>query len=195
MPFNYALIFDNSVWYPSNVSGSSAWTPVFNWGWAAQTPVVTGELTYSSSSTKCYDQPPGFYWAQRYTNFVYHDPFGTAHQFNLSYTSCATDPGPKAVTAQDGSGLTFDGSDTITTAKGQKFNPPINTGAGGSTTLVTDNNGNQISAGASSFTDTLGMNVLSVSGSGTPSSPVTLTYTDSSGTARSVTINYTAAYR
>jgi hypothetical protein len=166
MPFNYTLTFDNSVWYPSNVSGSSAWTPVFNWGWAAQTPVVTGELTYSSSSTKCYDQPPGFYWGTRYTHFVYYDPFGTVHQFNLTYTTCATDAGPHPVTAQDASGLTFDGYSKITTPKGQVFAPPINTGV--ATATVTDNNGNQISAGASGFTDTLGMTALSVAGSGTP---------------------------
>jgi RHS repeat-associated protein len=186
MPFTYVLRVDTSVWYPVGISGSQAWTPVFNWGWRAQTEVVTGELTYRVSNTKCFDDPAGWYWGLHYTGFAYHDPFGTVHGFTLSYTSCATDPGPHPTTANDGSGLVFDGFSTIGTPTGQRLTPPVNTGSGSGT--ATDHNGNQISAGSSSFTDTLGMTVLSVSG-GAPN-PVNLTYTDSSGTPRSVTVNY-----
>jgi RHS repeat-associated protein len=60
---------------------------------------------------------------------------------------------------------------------------------------VTDTNGNSVvfntSSGTTTFTDTLGMTALTVSGSGTPSSPVEYTYPWWSGDV-SVQVNYVA---
>jgi RHS repeat-associated protein len=55
----------------------------------------------------------------------------------------------------------------------------------------TDRNGNQISQTGGVFTDTLGQTALTVTGSGTPSSPTILSYTTPSGTA-SFTMSYVA---
>ena len=55
---------------------------------------------------------------------------------------------------------------------------------------TTDSNGNFISYDlAGHFTDTLGINVLTISG--TAPNPVSYTYTDTTGVARSVVVNYT----
>src|SRR5437588_11215956 len=32
-PFTYDLTYDSSVWTPVTASGTTQWTPVFNWGW------------------------------------------------------------------------------------------------------------------------------------------------------------------
>jgi hypothetical protein len=42
LPFSYNLSYDSSVWYPVGSVGNQSWTPVFNWGWMAQTAVHTG---------------------------------------------------------------------------------------------------------------------------------------------------------
>ena len=65
------------------------------------------------------------------------------------------------------------------------------TGNGGSAT-ATDRNGNQISVTGGVFTDTLGTTALTVSGSGSPSSPVTFAYTAPSGANAAYTMKYTS---
>ncbi len=77
----------------------------------------------------------------------------------------------------------------VTATNGTVTLPPINATSGSAT--YTDRNGNQIGVNASGvFTDTLGTTALTVSGSGTPSSPVKFTYTPPSGTAVYYQVNY-----
>jgi RHS repeat-associated protein len=97
-----------------------------------------------------------------------------------------------SVTA-DGSGYAIAGTGgvvTITDVGGNVGHPPVYVGTGSAS--YTDHNGNKISINSTgTFTDTLGTNVLTVAGSGTPSSPKTLTYTSPSGAA-SYTVKYSA---
>jgi hypothetical protein len=82
--------------------------------------------------------------------------------------------------------------DTVTSlhaSTGALINP--STGA----TNITDRNGNEItstnSSGTTTYYDTLNTPVLTVAGSGTPSSPITFTYALPSGGTAKVTMNYT----
>lgn len=43
MPFNYALRFDNSVWFPSGGS----WVPVASWGWHGPSDAFSGRVHVS----------------------------------------------------------------------------------------------------------------------------------------------------
>jgi RHS repeat-associated protein len=75
---------------------------------------------------------------------------------------------------------------------GKWINAPIN--YGGNTAAVIDRNGNQINANSSGqFYDTLSSTapVLAVAGSGTPSSPITFTYTAPNGQPAAYHMNYT----
>jgi hypothetical protein len=78
MPFSYNLSYDSSVWYPVGSVGSQNWTPVFNWGWMAQTAVHTGYVSYQTKQENCDTQGVN-YWI--YSGFVYTDPWGTSHGF------------------------------------------------------------------------------------------------------------------
>ena len=67
--------------------------------------------------------------------------------------------------------------------------PPLNTQVGAAT--FTDSNGNEIGVGATgTFTDTLGTTALTVSGTGTPTSPVKFGYHNPSSNVVYVTANY-----
>jgi RHS repeat-associated protein len=81
---------------------------------------------------------------------------------------------------------------TIYSRDGKTINAPESLGIGSG--IFTDRNGNQITADSSgNFYDTLSSTtpVLTVSGSGTPSSAMKFTYTAPSGAHASYTLNYT----
>jgi RHS repeat-associated protein len=188
MSFSYALGYDSSIW--SMTTGS--WQPAQNWGWLAQTVVPTGYVTYSTVSVNCDWPLPKRGSYNTYSGWVYHDPFGVSHSFNgyLEYdpTGCDSTVTSFSSTATDGSGLTLyvagtrgipNGKQTITTRNGVTTTAPVGNSAVGST--ITDTNGNQISVSAAGvFTDTTGVNVLTVAGEAP--GPVTLTYPTTTGT-------------
>jgi hypothetical protein len=181
-PFTYNLSYDTSVWSPVSSSGSNAWTPVYNWGWAGQTAVSTGYTSSTSASSICY------YTVNRIkyvggvhtwvTNFVYHDPWGVPHPFSGTENiwtgtgdggcTLGTDNGFTSTTT-DGSGYTLNvpnpssgGGITITTRNGTVVTPPVGSGTGAAS--FTDRNGNEITVNSSgAFTDTLGTTALTVS--------------------------------
>jgi RHS repeat-associated protein len=190
MPFTYTLSFDSSVWSPVTVSGVKSWQPAANWNWRGVTEVATGYVSYSQKTLRC---PVGnrFVSVPYRFNYQYHDQFGVVHSFANTFGACAGDIADNITTSTDTSGLTLDTTTAvapiITTRDGATFQPPQNGGTGSGTR--TDRNGNQIStATGNSFTDTLGMTALTVSG-GAPN-PQIFTYTTTTGTAASVTINY-----
>jgi hypothetical protein len=49
--FTYDLSYDSAIWYPVGSSGSQTWTPVYNWGWRAQTETSSGYVSYHETST------------------------------------------------------------------------------------------------------------------------------------------------
>ena len=193
LPFTYTLTYDSSVWSPSG----AAWAPVNAWGWNAVTAVaLTGSVSYHASPQVCLGQP-----FTVYAGWAYNDPFGVSHYFSGDVLStgglpngCPTGPLTLSnVVASDGSGyvigtITGPGGSGpsysgLTAANGSQINAPLQsqTTAGS----LTDRNGNIISAGSGStpaFTDTLGDTALTVSGSGTPSSPTLLSYPNPNAT-------------
>ncbi|MHB8753412.1 MAG: RHS repeat domain-containing protein [Candidatus Acidiferrales bacterium] len=207
-PFTYDLSFDNSVWYPSSSSGTNTWAPVQNWGWLGQTAMATGYVSYVDSfGGQCSGINGGrAYDRGELSYFFYYDSYGTAHHFNgiIQYVgNQCLDPhgGSLNTTAIDGSGynlqMTVDENGNITSYNvysrtGTGLNPPLEEGLG--TASFTDRNGNEITYdGSGHFYDTLSSTapVLTVSGSGTPTSPTTFTYAAPSGAAF-YTVKYTS---
>src|SRR5436309_6010879 len=202
MPFSYVLSYDSSVWFPLGVSGNQNWQPVANFGWRGQTEITTGYLTYKTLTVRCPGTPinSGLF---KYTwfAFVYHDSFGTSHGFigsAIDDVDCGGSLTDENATTTDGSGwrLLFsitNGVASLTSPTGQVINPvPQITTTG--TAKATDSNGNQITvSGSGVFTDTLGTTAVTVSGTGTPASPLSFAYskpTDSSSTV-AVVAHYT----
>ncbi len=195
MSFSYTLNYDSSIWYPIGAS----WQPVStgsqpsNWGWSGRSEAITGYISYSQTSIKCFDDPnnPGQWeWAPRYTNWQYHDAAGTSHAFAIAYTVCNTDNNPHSAFAADGSAYFLNtDNDSVTLPSGVVIQPPVNDPGGAGT--ITDTNGNTLSGSATTFTDTLdagGTHVLAVAG--TPN-PTTYTYPGPSGSI-STTVGYSS---
>jgi RHS repeat-associated protein len=145
---------------------------------------------------------------------VYHDAWGGIHPFpGTQYIQsgsgsglpvvCTGNSGAIGPLATDGSGYQFDSlpltysgifitgistTGTISNKSNTSFTVPTNMASG--TASATDSNGNEITENSSGqFTDTTGNVVLTVAG--TAPSPETFTYTDTTGTARTVTVSYT----
>ena len=197
-PFTYTLSVDNSVWYPTGASGSQTWQPVGGWGWRDVTEAITGYVSFSKSITSilCGAKPNLMHGTDEVTsNWVYHDRLGGLHPFvgstEIVTGQCGTSTTSFTNLAADGSGYTLNvvgTQTTLITREGFQAKPPVGSSHGAATT--TDLNGNQITASNTNVvTDTLGMTALTITG-GSPN-PLVYSYTDSSNTARSVTVNYT----
>jgi len=209
--FAYDLTYDSSAWYPLTSNGTTTWQPVQNWGWSAQTQGTTGFLAYSATDScngSC---------TITWTDYVYFDAFGTSHQFAGTINGqasggqggCSTSGGGNFTSlAADGSGYTlyvsitagvctFTTVYTLTTSSGVVTYPPSGASQYPSTypIQVTDRNGNQITTDSSGhFYDTLSSTtpVLTISGSGTVSSPTVFTYTPPNTTSSSCASTNTA---
>lgn len=163
MPFNYTLSFDSLVWYPS----ANAWTPVANWGWGGPTDSLTGRLSVFAITNHCFDDSGNRVNYKMWTFIQFRDGHGVVHPIlgadSQQGTACSdaiTDVG----VAIDGSGYTVvpnagAGTATVIAPSGQIISN-VPTGVGFGSATVSDSNGNQITANGGTFTDTLGMNVL-----------------------------------
>src|SRR5579862_4692836 len=196
--FTYDLSYDTSVWYPSG-SGTGSWQPVLNWGWRGQTEIATGYLSrFFTILRTCRDRNGNIIGQQyEYSNWTYHDPFGTPHRFRdisiLVSGQCGTGENFNDIT--DGYTLTtINGANyTLHDKLGKLLTVPVSTISGPGDAV--DRNGNIISADSNGhFTDTLGTVAVTVAGSGTPSSPMTFTYnapgSQGTGTPVAVTVSY-----
>ena len=218
LPFTYDLGYDSSVWYPLTSGSATSWQPALNWGWVGQTEGATGTLNNSYIyfciqyyGTECYSV---------WYNYVYIDPFGSPHPIALAAvspgnTACngQTMTIPGTCISTDASGYAIyltNTSISILQASGAQrcaqnsrerghcgtlsnavILPPQNTNTG--TAGETDSNGNEITVNSSGqFYDTLSSTtpVLTIAGSGTPSSPTTLTY-PAPGASAVYKMNYT----
>lgn len=201
LPFYYDLSYDGLVWTPALVSGSTVWTLAPSAGWRGVTEIATGYVSYNESVThgRIQENPGGptqICYNYNYSGFVYHDQFGVAHSFPIflqNQDQCQGDSvSSGSGTAIDGSGYTMNVTNytnvQMVGKDGHSFTPPRNSGAGAASAV--DLNGNEVSVSASGvFTDTLGLSALTVTTSG--SSP-SFTYKDTTGTSRTVTLNYSA---
>jgi len=197
MPFNYALSYDSSVWYPVGSSGNQSWSAVSNWGWQGQGAAALGSVSYSTGVIYCYiyDHGQKLLDGERdtYSNWIYVDRIGTAHKFAVTtwvtdgtITPCTGGSPNATAQASDGSGytlqLTYGNSATITSPDGTLISCPT------SCSSATDRNGNQITFSSGSFTDTLNTTALTITG--TAPNPVTMSYTPPAGGSAPVKIAY-----
>jgi hypothetical protein len=193
--FTYTLVYNGLIWYPVGASGSQTWTNVQNWGWQAQTEVLTGYVSRKEVPGECLN---GGHFPRLITSgAVYHDAFGGSHAFSGTIIDSSGDcPGDLDTLSnswsQDGLYKYGNGSYVIADKGGHIINAPVTTNPSPLpyvTTSSIDTNGNTISVDSSGhFTDTLGTTVLSVTG--TAPSPVTLTYKDLNHNPQSATISY-----
>src|SRR6266850_415400 len=121
--FAYDIGYDSSVWVGVTSGSTTSWLPVNGtWGWqglaAAGASYIAYSMTYLPGT--CYNGGPTSYQEWSYSNFVYHDPFGVAHNFNYGTLVYFQSPGgsncppngpqppttPWTATASDGSGYT-----------------------------------------------------------------------------------------
>lgn len=170
--FNYSLVYDSLIWSPLKSNSTTTWQPDITFGLHGQVVgLITGYLTYSSSSQVCGRGTGTFQ-----SNFVYHDPYGQVHGFPYFPPFCGG-KGSGTVAATDGSGYSTNGS-VIYTRYGQTLTVPINPAPGSiGSGSFTDAKGNKITNnGNGNFTDTLGVTALTVGGGASASSPMTLTY-------------------
>ncbi len=218
LPFTYDLGYDSSVWYPLTSGSTTSWQPALNWGWIAQTEGGTGTLNYSSDYF-CI-QYYGYECYTVFFSFVYIDPFGSPHPIPYATVSSGgsgcngqTMTIPGTCVSLDGSGYAlYVTSTTLSILQSASTGrcaqnsrerghcgallsafivPPQNTNTG--TAGETDSNGNEITVNSSGqFYDTLSSStpVLTIAGSGTPSSPTTLTY-PAPGASAVYKMNYT----
>jgi hypothetical protein len=191
IPFSYSLNWDSTIWMISN----GKWAPLANWGWRGTTEAIAGYLSNSQTTSTCQGGSGQFFI---YSNFIYHDSSGTQHTYSgsaIDKTLCPLNPSHTDLhsDAVDDSGyhldFTFNSSSgwtgTVRSVSGTAIVPPVNNAFGSAT--ITNRNGNYISAlnnaGTVTFTDTMGQytdasgqKVLTVSGSGTPTSPMLYKY-------------------
>ncbi|HWW15189.1 MAG TPA: RHS repeat-associated core domain-containing protein [Candidatus Dormibacteraeota bacterium] len=190
--FAYDLSYDSSIWTPVTNSGVTQWQPTTNWGWSGVTGARTGYMIYQTSTTR-----DSFGCVTTYYSYTYHDAYGALHPFPgtaevqnyFLHGSCIGFRFyPLTSTASDGSGYYLSvpsaGQLQLTDRGGRIIAAPLNTTSGAAS--LTDANGNQVTVNSSGqFFDTLSSStaVLTVAGSGTPSSPTTFTYNAPSGSA------------
>jgi RHS repeat-associated protein len=198
--FTYDLVYDSSVWYQDTSTGTVMWKPVANWGWAGQTQVATGYVTYTTT-TQPWCLFAGQYYGQQWNySWAYVDAFGVQHSFpGTTYTQngapahCNPSSNSLTSTAFDGSGWTI----SITSGNAVQYvqsrsatvmQPPVQSSTGPGS--ATDKNGNQITVNSSGqFFDTTSSASAALTVSGT--NPLTFAYTAPSGTAQFKVI-YTA---
>jgi RHS repeat-associated protein len=199
MNFTFDLTYDTSVWYPVTSGSTKTWTPVGNWGWSSISQAVAGYLSFKETTTT---KDNGLCTIYTFTNYAFHDVFGTAHPFigtallenwggvdgqNINCFSSTINS-----TTSDGSGLKLSSNGlvgTVTFPNGTSERAPLS--PNGIATVV-DRNGNELSVtgggGAYTFTDTLGTTALTTSG--TPPASTTFTYTAPSGVPAAYTMSY-----
>jgi len=185
--FDFYLTYDTSMWHPVGVSGSQVWANIANWGWSGSeinlghvghTSWVSGPIACASHKTK----------TTTHYQWFYTDGWNAIHNFGGStqvvVDQCNGNSSTSLVaTTGDGSGykISVTGStvNSLTSADGKSIVD----------SSITDRNGNTITGGGT-YVDTLGVTTLIAAGSGTPTSPVTYTYTAPSGASPFYQVNY-----
>jgi RHS repeat-associated protein len=185
LPFNFSLSFDSSIWRPVSSGSTTSWKPATGFGW---TPSNIGRLTFSTSQGPLCPHTGNMHELQ-FDNFVYFDSSNTPHPMDgtaIDGTQC------DVIVTRNGSGSATDGSgysyNFIVTSDGTHsytVTDPSGTSVS-STGVIQDRNGNQITSLGSSYVDTLGTTVLTISGA-VPN--VSYTFTGPSGPS-TVTLNY-----
>jgi RHS repeat-associated protein len=202
LPFNYAFVYEGLIWSSVSSAGTSVWQSDPNWGFHGQLfGGFTGYISHSRSAIRCSGPiqlggPPPVY-GSLFANYVYHDPYGRKHAFDYTDKECE-DADPVITgdgSTSDGSGFSYGSDGLVHTKAGLVINAPtfLGTQANGS---ITDSNGNVVmNNGNGTFTDTLGVTALTIGGSGSAASPLTLTYPVTLQADSATTATATVSYR
>jgi RHS repeat-associated protein len=208
LPFHYVMDYNSSIWVPTAVGSSKTWQPVnTNWGWTAQSEALTGSVPMSHSWASCFVTNPdsGLRTKVQYPITIYsgyEDPNGTFHSAWImttpGYDLCDSGPVPPVYSgssaANDGSGYLLNvneqASPSVVVQNRSGWSIPS---PGSSTGAVIDTNGNELTTSVNgtttTFTETLGTTVLTVSSPS--SSQTTYSYTAPSGSQVQIAFNYT----
>lgn len=176
--FNYSLTYDTSTWYPVGALGSQTWTPSANWGWSgSETDLgrisdsvrVTGPITCGTHKTKT---TYTYTWSIIDGSNVLHQFPGTSQ---VVINQCTGNSSTTLISSTvDGSGYKINVTGTTLNSLTNSYGLSVWQNGQG----MNDRNGNEITtSGGGGLTDTLGVTALTIAGSGTPSSPMTYTYT------------------
>jgi len=212
MPFSYALGYNSSVWTPHNSSGQQAWTPAGNWGWAGMTAANPSFITNSWQQGYCMDPFGQDFWWDIWTYYNYYDPSGTAHpigstsagltlsNYDQSRADCwiQQPPSSATVTLNDGSGYTVElNLDVLGSGMANVYarsgiwgevwvQGSVNEGG------ITDPNyygqGYTTSSNTTTYSDTLGTALTVTAGS----TSTTYTYTGPNNSQATYTMKYTS---
>lgn len=187
--FNYALAYNNWLWYPifSSTTQSMQWQHVPNWGWDTTTQLSGYYTSQQTQPGTCSAVP----LAIMYANWTYHDTFGTAHVFPWTLWSDSRCGSTSASTlAPDGSGYTMTANTTpsvsasVLSRSGTTITLSVN-----SSTLK-DSNGNENTFNGSAFFDTQSATTPVLSVSGSQSTSLTYSYTNPQPGTSNVAVNY-----
>jgi RHS repeat-associated protein len=194
--FQFVLGLNTSAWYPVP-TGS---TPPMSWQASNSfgqptTATPFGYVTHAQTQTTCSGN--NHVPLTINSRWVYVDPAGTSHPFAISTwsntsTPCSTTS--QTGTASDNSGYKLSATGSNATQLVMPNGTVINFTTGTAMTLI-DRNGNEITTDNSGhYYDTYSSTVpvLTVAGTGTPTSPTTYTYTAPSGASASFTVKYMA---
>jgi RHS repeat-associated protein len=186
--FTYDLFYNGAIYTPGKITGQP-WTPDQNWGWIAETQPLVGFISENSGTTECLIGSRMYPLIRTLQAVVYHDNFGVSHRFTGSqkYNGCTGSNTDTLTGTYSTDGQYYYGLNGLSNKSKAIINAPVQNYSGAGT--YTDANGNKISTdGSGNFTDTTGAVVLKVSGAA-PSAQ-TFAYTDASGTARSLVVDY-----
>ena len=217
LDFVYTLEYDGLIWAPVTSNGIVSWMPDTTWGFRGQLAGgVVGYITYAALQLQCGEpapQQPGHPAPLpptniRFSNYVYHDPLGATHAFKYTRQTACSDGSSPASTSGDGStsdssgySLNLPGNNakrpdySVSTLDGKLIVTPVSTTPSSGAGSITDHNGNVITKSSNgTYVDTTGNTFLTISGSGTASSPLVYTYptarTSNGATSSFITVYY-----
>lgn len=178
------LVYDSEFWGSSN----GAWTPAPGAGWWLRTS--GGQLTEDEVDGACGYHAEG---SESTYTFNFQEPDGTVVPDAAQYIwTDGTEGCPNSTNLP----MTFNIGD------GKGFEVVIDAYGDGTawdgygdnvTSGLADPNGNSMSVTATALSDALG-SVVTIAGSGTPSSPRTFSYTGPNSTQETVTVYYESVY-
>jgi hypothetical protein len=196
MTLNLSAFYNSLTWVPKNIAGTIYWTiaPQGNFGWQLNSPIGNTSYQYSSTRTRCgfVDGVATYTYVYTYSNYVYVDPYGTQHTFNIyqqetvnNCTGSDTFQGTYTGYANDLSGL-------FASIAVDPTNPVVTTKSGIAitNTTQTDTNGNYISSsspsGETDWTDSAGRLALKIIGGNTSTQ---YKFYDPTGAYQTTTLN------
>ena len=177
MTLNLSAFYNSLTWVPKNIAGTIYWSiaPQGNFGWQLNSPVGNISYQYSSTRTRCgfVDGVATYTYVYTYDYYVYVDPYGTRHTFNIYQQETVNDCTGSDTFQGTYTGYGNDLSGLFASIVVDPTNPVVTTKSGIAitNTTQTDTNGNYISSsspsGETDWTDSAGRLALKIIGGNT----------------------------